>query len=262
MPKDENASQLMRRSTDVAGVCREIVIKTALQIQGRKYVRVEGWQSIATAHGCLASSRDVEKIEGGWRAIGEIRRMSDGVVLATAEGFVGMDETKTWAVRPEYACRAMAQTRAISRACRSAFAHVVVMMDAGLSTTPAEEVPDGGFEQSTPPAHQNAPTARPEAKKELFEGIGGPDSSATNTEVRFVDYKVVNSKPDAKKPWTAFFCTFEYANGSRLEAGTFDKKIGESLDVLKGELVSLAYKPGNKEGKFEIITIEPADVMP
>jgi len=34
----------------------------------------------------------------------------------------------------------MAQTRSISRACRSAFAHVVVMMQAGLETTPAEEV--------------------------------------------------------------------------------------------------------------------------
>jgi len=34
----------------------------------------------------------------------------------------------------------MAQTRAISRAGRSAFAHVVVMMKAGLATTPAEEM--------------------------------------------------------------------------------------------------------------------------
>ena len=59
--------------------------------------------------------------------------------LATAEGFVGDDE-KTWASRNEFARRAMAQTRAISRACRSAFAFVVVMMDAGLETTPAEEM--------------------------------------------------------------------------------------------------------------------------
>ncbi len=121
--------------------------------------RDEGWMSIATAHGCIASSRAVEKIEGGWRAIGEIRRISDGVLLAQAEGFVGMDETKTWAQRPEYACRAMAQTRAISRACRAAFAHVVVLMDAGLSTTPAEEVPAGGFDDAeTPKQGRKAPT--------------------------------------------------------------------------------------------------------
>lgn len=143
-----------RQSTDAAGLCRDIVLKTAKPIQGRKFVSVEGWQAIAIAHSCAAGARDVEKIEGGVRAIGEVRRMSDGQVIATAEGFVGEDEP-TWyggpsrgkvlPKRPDYAIRAMAQTRAISRACRSAFAHVVVMIDAGLSTTPAEEVPEGGF---------------------------------------------------------------------------------------------------------------------
>lgn len=154
-------AELYRQATDVAGVCKEIVLKTAMAIQGRNYVKVEGWQSIATAHGCTASARDVEVIPGeGVRAIGEIRRMSDGAVIATAEGFVGEDEPtwfggeiqtrngpKTLPKRPLYAIRAMAQTRAISRACRTAFAHVVVLMDAGLSTTPAEEVPSEGFSE-------------------------------------------------------------------------------------------------------------------
>jgi hypothetical protein len=154
---NDNPAFLMRRATDVAGVSRDIVMRTAMSIQGRKYVRVEGWQAIAVAHGCVASARDVERIEGGFRAIGEVRRMTDGVVLATAEGFVGDDETATWAKRPEYARRAMAQTRAISRACRSAFAHVVVLIDSNLSTTPAEEVPDGGFEPDKPAATVSAP---------------------------------------------------------------------------------------------------------
>lgn len=146
---------LMRQATDVAGVCRDIVTKTAQAIDGRKYVRVEGWQSIAVAYGCVASSRDVERVPGGVRAVGEVRRMSDGAVVSTAEGFVGEDEV-TWyggknrygkelPKRPEYAIRAMAQTRAISRACRSAFAFVVTLIDGNLSTTPAEEVPEGGF---------------------------------------------------------------------------------------------------------------------
>jgi hypothetical protein len=148
-----------RLSTDAASVCRDIVVATASTIQGRKFVSVEGWQAIALAHGCVAGSRDVERIDGGVRAIGEVRRMSDGHLISTAEGFVGEDET-TWFggkdkkgkvhdKRNDYAIRAMAQTRAISRACRSAFAHVVVMMKAGLQTTPAEEVPSEGF--GTPP---------------------------------------------------------------------------------------------------------------
>lgn len=149
-----------RASTDAASLCRGIVVQTAKNIQGRKYVCVEGWMAIAVAHGCAASARDVERVDGGVRAIGEIRRMSDGVVIAEAEGFVGEDEptwyggkmgSKTLPKRADYAIRAMAQTRAISRACRSAFAHVVVMIDSGLSTTPAEEVPFGGFNDDAQP---------------------------------------------------------------------------------------------------------------
>lgn len=177
-----------RRSTDAAGLCGEIVKKTAKPIQGRKYVPVEGWQAIAIAHGCAASARDVERIDGGVRAIGEVRRMCDGQVIAIAEGFVGEDEptwyggrsgNKTLPKRAYYAIRAMAQTRAISRACRSAFAHVVVMIDAGLSTTPAEEVPDGGFVDAeyteAPRQQQRQQRPRSDTRKQ-DEPQGMPDA--------------------------------------------------------------------------------------
>lgn len=144
-------AEVYRASTDAAGLCREIVLKTAQQIGGRKYVRVEGWQAIAIAHGCTASADEVHRVNdegmGGFSAVGIIRRMSDGAEIARAEGFIGDDEA-VWAKRPVYARRAMVQTRAISRACRSAFAHVVVLIDGNLSTTPAEEVPEGGFDDA------------------------------------------------------------------------------------------------------------------
>lgn len=173
-----------RTSTDAAGLCKEIVVATARNIQGRKYVQVEGWQAIAIAHGCTASAENVERIEGGFRATGVVKRMSDGFVIATGEGFVGDDE-KMWANRPVYARRAMAQTRAISRACRAAFAHVVVMMNAGLQTTPAEEIPEEA-EVVAPPAkpaprqQAEAPTAR--AAKWLAEAKAALEVVATATE--------------------------------------------------------------------------------
>ncbi|WP_299109734.1 hypothetical protein [uncultured Bradyrhizobium sp.] len=158
-----------RVSTDAASISKAIVVKTAMTIQDRKYVKVEGWQAIAVAHGCTASSGDVQRVDGGFKATGQVRRMDTGAVIAEAEGFVGEDEPvwfggetikygkrKVYEKRPDYAIRAMAQTRAISRACRSAFAHVVVMMDAGLQTTPAEEVPDGGFTDND--SHGPGPT--------------------------------------------------------------------------------------------------------
>lgn len=124
----------------------QIVAATAKQIQGRPYLQVEGWQSIALAHGCVASAGDVERVEGaypGFRAIGKVIAVETGVVVATAEGFVGDDE-QMWRKRPAFARRAMAQTRAISRACRSAFAHVVVLINSQhqtrYATTPAEEM--------------------------------------------------------------------------------------------------------------------------
>lgn len=147
-----------RASTDAAELCKAIVVATSSNIQGRRYVSVEGWQAVARAHGCAAGASHVERIDGGVRAIGEVRDILTGQLIASAEGFVGEDEPtwyggqsrgKTLPKRADYAIRAMAQTRAMSRACRSAFAHVVVMMNAGLQTTPAEEVPQEGFDRET-----------------------------------------------------------------------------------------------------------------
>jgi hypothetical protein len=138
--------EMERPSFDsVASACSEIVKKTAVTIQRKKYVTVEGWQSIAVAHGmfagCDSVKREVDQNGNviGWEATAYIKN-KNGVTISSGVGFVGKDE-RSWGKRDEYACRAMAQTRAISRACRSTFAHIVVMIDNDLSTTPAEEIP-------------------------------------------------------------------------------------------------------------------------
>ncbi len=197
----ESGAATYRLSTDAAGLCGAIVKQTAQNIKGKRYVRVEGWQAIAVAHGCTASARDVEAIEGGIRAVGEIRRMDTGAVITTAEGFVGDDEP-TWASRPMYARRAMAQTRAISRVCRSAFAHVVVMIDKDLQTTPAEEIPrEGGDDWSDITAEAKA------------SGLGMPagetstyDANKATKAKTYADdlITVLNTatKDEARKVWT------------------------------------------------------------
>ena len=159
------AVALNRQASDIAGLCREIVTKTAQDIGGRKHVRVEGWTSIATTYGCITTIKSVERINaqpgmaGGILAIAELHRISDGALLSTGQGFVGEDEPtwyggtiKRWSKvknceidvllpkRADFSIRAMAQTRATSRVCRGPFSHVVVLIDSGLSTTPAEEV--------------------------------------------------------------------------------------------------------------------------
>ena len=173
-PASEQQKQLstlfFRQATDVAHVCREIVLATAVEIDGRKHVRVEGWTAIAVAHGCIATIKEVEQVATGIRAVAEIHRMSDGALLTSAEGYVGQDEPdwyggpvnrwdkikkcyadKVLKKRADFAIRAMAQTRATSRACRTAFSHVVVLMNAGLETVPFEEVKT---EQDDAPEHE------------------------------------------------------------------------------------------------------------
>lgn len=174
-----------RASTEAAEICKEIVVATSSNIQGKRYVAVEGWQAIAIAHGCALSASRVERVDGGVRAIGEVHRMSDGQLIATAEGFVGEDEPtwyggqsrgRTLPKRADYAIRAMAQTRAMSRAGRTAFAHVVVMMNAGLATTPAEEmIAIDGDTGEIIEAPNGIPTHEPAAREKL----DGPHTSKT-----------------------------------------------------------------------------------
>jgi hypothetical protein len=276
-----------RQATDVAGVCKDIVHATAQSIGGRKYVRVEGWQAIATAHGCVASARDVEKIDGGWRAIGEVRRMDTGATIATAEGFLGEDEP-VWAKRPEYAKRAMAQTRAISRACRSAFAHVVVLIGGGLETTPAEEVPAEGFHDSPKPAApvRYAATSKP-APRATDEDVIDVEpvpvkapaparkkqpAAAAQEGADWEDAVLIEmstkSGQGAKGPWTMWKATLEMDNGKKIYPSTFNENIGEVLEECRqGEtiLVQVAAreytdKSGETKKGYDLKAVSRQDV--
>ena len=190
-PTGSGASALFRQATDVAHVCKDIVLKCVVVIGERRYVRVEGWMAISVAHGCIASIQSVENVPGeGVKSVAEVRRISDQAVLATAEGFVGVDEpdwyggevtrinkrrrppveeTMKVKKRPDHAIRAMAQTRAISRVLRAGFSHVVVLIDHKLSTIPAEEISateghgdddDGGEERPGRPDNLQRNTGR------------------------------------------------------------------------------------------------------
>jgi hypothetical protein len=269
-----------RQATDVAGVCKDIVHQTAQSIGGRKYVRVEGWQAIATAHGCVASARDVEKIEGGWRAIGEVRRMDTGSVIATAEGFLGTDEP-VWAKRPEYAKRAMAQTRAISRACRSAFAHVVVLIGGGLETTPAEEVPAEGFGDGprvithTPHTYKKAAIPATRATDEdvidvVAERVAPAAPIRKKQPVaatpQAADYETVTLLKVARKegtsakgrPWTRWGIMVT-RNGSEVWLNTFSEEFGAIIDEAnQGDTFHVELKEG--ERGIDIVDLRVEDV--
>lgn len=140
LSEQEAPAGVMGRGAAVAAACRQIVLSTTMDLRGKKYIRAEGWQALAAANGLSPRISMVEEMQNGdIRAVCDLIRLSDGETVASSEGFVGTDEPM-WQGRPRYARRGMAQTRATSRACRSALAWIVPLLDADLSTTPAEEM--------------------------------------------------------------------------------------------------------------------------
>jgi hypothetical protein len=230
-----NPGEMFRIATDVAGVCGAIVKQTAVLIQGKKYVKAEGWNAIAAAHGCTASISEVEELQSGIRAVAELKRLSDGAIIARAEGFVGEDEPK-WATGPEYARRAMAQTRAISRVCRSAFAHVVVLIDAGLQTTPAEEVPENGFANDSNHSRNPKPVTAFQQAKRIMQPADGETMTWREIPIHFGKNKGITlAELNAKQlDWYANDWVQKKAEDSRVPSAE-DKMLIDALLAYKRE---------------------------
>ncbi len=108
-------------------------------IQGKRYVKVEGWELLGTFLGILPREHSVaEHEDGSFTARVELVRANDGTVIGGASALCGVDE-KRWSGADRYARRSMAVTRAIGKAYRSSFSWIISL--AGYSPTPFEEMP-------------------------------------------------------------------------------------------------------------------------
>jgi len=117
-------------------------------IQGRKYIRVEGWTALAGMVGVFPHTVYAKRLERGayetaYEAMVELKNIN-GQIIASAEAFCSNQETGK-KDNPEYAIKSMAITRATGKACRLAFSWIVAL--AGYETTPAEEM-DGIHDNS------------------------------------------------------------------------------------------------------------------
>lgn len=166
---------------------------------------------------------------------------------------------------------AQAQTRAISRACRSAFAFVVTYMDAGLETTPAEEVPDEGFADAPHP--KPAPRlvdadvidvepvrvakAEPIRKK---QPVAAMEDGADWQTARFIKGNRQDKTSKAGKKYTQWGAFVEIEGAEKAEwLNTIDRDLGETVDALEnGENVLLQVKVDDYGRK--LAAIRTADV--
>lgn len=108
-------------------------------IQGRKYVKVEGWEVLGSFLGVLPRERVVSELpDGSYEAFVDLIRSADGVIIGGASAICGSDE-KRWGGADRYARRSMAVTRAVGKAYRTSFSWIISL--AGYAPTPAEEMP-------------------------------------------------------------------------------------------------------------------------
>lgn len=145
--------EVIAKAVEVADALMEVVRKKgwAKKIQGREFLELPAWQTIGAMLSVTPFCEWSRPIEGGWEARVVVRK-SDGAEIAAAEAQCTRSE-RTWSSRDDYAIRSMAQTRATSKALRSALGFIAAI--AGFEDTPAAEMPDEKPEPEKPAAPES-----------------------------------------------------------------------------------------------------------
>lgn len=142
-----NASALAQ---DVAKIVKDNGLAKRFGSSPKEHVFVEGWLTISRVNN-EAPHAKVESVEthGEFEVIKARAWITDasGTVVSEADGYCSSEE-QNWKGKPFYARASMAQTRAIGKAMRLRHAWVMVM--AGFSPTPAEEMTEDMAAPSVP----------------------------------------------------------------------------------------------------------------
>jgi hypothetical protein len=251
VPLDLVPQEAWGKFQEIATLCKGFIEVSAIQIGNRRYLPVECWQAIAGTFGCISQIERVWSDEDAYRAEAVLVRMSDGAKLSRVFHLVGKDEFP-WNKRARYANESMAQTRATSKLLRNAFAFVALMMKIpGLSTTPFEEIPEGGFledkenkgsaeESRTTGAKRRAP--RTDSKLDELTLLEGPVGLPKDPDRRIVQHK-------DKTYWVALI--------GEARVITTEAQWGESLQSYDGTAVRARVKPTPKANTVLLVDFEP-----
>lgn len=191
--------------TEMADILRDIIRKQNMfsNIQGKDYVKVEGWITLGTLIGILPREKSVVETEdGSYIAEVELINFATGMVVGGASALCSIDESR-WKKADKYARRSMAVTRATGKAYRISFAWVMSM--AGYEGTPAEEMPTFEINVKTEAAKETKSQpikVKPQPVEEVYDGTLEQETAlATYLEGRGINsayYETIGEKMKGK----------------------------------------------------------------
>ena len=157
----DDPMEILKAATLVANALVSVTKQQGfvLDIKGRKYAKVEAWQTMGGMLSMYTVCEWTRKLEAGWEAR-VLLYNRHGIIVGSGEASCLKTEPmrKSW---DDYAIRSMAQTRATGKAYRSNLAWIMVL--AGYEATPAEEMPP----QDAPPPLRAADKAKDERKERI-----------------------------------------------------------------------------------------------
>ena len=230
-------------ATSLTGMIRDLGLYS--NINGKEYVRVEGWTTLGAMLGVTPRTVSVEEIEPGvFEAVVEIVT-ADGKVIGRGIAECGsLDEVDrsgnpVWGNRARYARKSMAITRATGKAYRLSYSWIIKM--AGYESTPAEEmdgVIEGSFAPASAPVSGNPGTVLvPFQKAKKLNGGNAPDVAWLFAADKEYCQWIVSNKPgDIADAINAY--------ADSLAAG----------DVIEGEPVRATGTPGSDEIYTAVVT--------
>lgn len=152
---DLGPKQMIAAASEVATVLKEVIIKQglSLRVQGKDYVKYEGWLTLGSIMSILPKEDTVIELpDGSYEAKVQLINFKNGMVVGGASSICSIDEQR-WSKAEKYARRSMAITRATGKAYRLTLGWIMPL--AGFEATPAEEMPQavvyytGTVEQKT-----------------------------------------------------------------------------------------------------------------
>jgi hypothetical protein len=171
---DMAPAEMMAHIGSIATVLRDVIKKQnlAVNIQGRHYVKVDGWAAMGSLLGFLPREVSVVELpDGSYEAKVELYSVKTGKVVGQGSALCGIDE-KRWGGADRYARRSMAITRATGKAYRLGLSWVVAM--AGYESTPYEEMPremeEATYEPPRPAKRQEQPKPAATKKASVYDG--------------------------------------------------------------------------------------------